>query len=55
LVLTLTQAEIADMIAASRETVSRLFTNFKEEGFIEVHGSTIVVSNREALQKLLEV
>lgn len=52
--LTLTHSEIAEIIGASRETVTRLFASFKREGYIEVHGSTIVFANRAGLQKLLE-
>ena len=52
--LTLTHNEIAEIIGASRETVTRLFASFKREGYIEVHGSTIVFTNKPGLQKLLE-
>lgn len=52
--LTLTHNEIAEVIGASRETVTRLFASFKREGYIEVHGSTIVFANKPGLQKLLE-
>jgi CRP/FNR family cyclic AMP-dependent transcriptional regulator len=52
--LTLTHEEIAEMIGASRETVTRLFASFKQKSFIEVRGSSLVVKNRKALQELLE-
>ena len=52
--LTLTHNEIAEIIGASRETVTRLFASFKREGFIEVHGSSVVFLNKPALQKLLD-
>jgi CRP/FNR family transcriptional regulator, cyclic AMP receptor protein len=52
--LTLTHNEIAEIIGASRETVTRLFASFKREGYIEVHGSTVVFSNKPGLQKLVE-
>jgi CRP/FNR family cyclic AMP-dependent transcriptional regulator len=52
--LTLTHEEIAEMIGSSRETVSRLFANFKQKSFIEVHGSSLIVKNKKALQDLLE-
>src|SRR6202167_5653984 len=38
-VLTLTHEEIAEMIGASRETVTRVFADFKRKKFVEVHGS----------------
>ena len=50
--LTLTHNEIAEVIGASRETVTRLFTKFKKEGYIEIHGSTVVFVNKHALQDL---
>jgi CRP/FNR family transcriptional regulator, cyclic AMP receptor protein len=52
--LTLTHDEIASMIGSSRETVSRLFANFKRKKLIETHGSTIVLSNRKAIQELVD-
>ena len=51
--LTLTQEEIAGMIGASRETVSRLFTSFKQKDFIDVRGSSLVIKNKRALEKML--
>jgi CRP/FNR family cyclic AMP-dependent transcriptional regulator len=53
--LTLTHEEIASMIGASRETVTRLLAGFKRKRLIELHGSTLVISNKEALQELVEV
>ena len=52
--LTLTHKEISEMIGASRETVTRLFANFKREGLIEVHGATLVISDKAKLEKMLE-
>ena len=52
--LTLTHDEIAEIIGSSRETVTRLFTNFKREGYIEVHGSTVMFTNRPSLEELLD-
>src|SRR5215469_1882019 len=52
--LTMTHDEIAETIGSSRETVTRLFTNFKREGYIEVHGSTVMFMNRPGLQALLD-
>lgn len=51
--LTLTHSEIAEIIGASRETVTRLFASFKREGYIEVHGSVVVFTNKPALQKMI--
>jgi CRP/FNR family cyclic AMP-dependent transcriptional regulator len=52
--LTLTHKEIGEMIGSSRETVSRLFANFKRERWIEVHGSTLIIANKPHLEKLLQ-
>ena len=52
-VLTLTHEEIADTIGSSRETVSRLFADFKRKGLVQVHGSSLVI-DRPGLQGLLE-
>jgi CRP/FNR family cyclic AMP-dependent transcriptional regulator len=52
--LTLTHKEIAEMIGASRETVTRLFASFKREQLVEVHGATIVITNRMGLQNLVD-
>jgi CRP/FNR family transcriptional regulator, cyclic AMP receptor protein len=54
LTLTLTHEEIGQMIGASRETVTRLFASFKKEELVEVHGSTLIIKNRAALQQLVE-
>jgi CRP/FNR family transcriptional regulator len=53
LLLTLTHEEIGGMIGTTRETVSRLFANFRRKRLIEIHGSTLVLTNKEALESLL--
>ena len=50
--LTLTHEEIAQLIGASRETVTRTLGDFKRQGVIELHGSVLVIRNLKALQKL---
>jgi len=40
------------MIGTSRETVTRLFTEFKKKRLLEVRGSTLILSNKEALEHL---
>jgi CRP/FNR family transcriptional regulator len=52
--LTLTHEEIAEMIGASRETVTRLFASFKKKRLIEVHGSKLIVKSKAGLEKLVE-
>jgi CRP/FNR family transcriptional regulator, cyclic AMP receptor protein len=52
---TLTHEEIAEMIGASRETVTRLFASFKKKKLIEVRGSTLVIKNKAELEKLVDL
>jgi CRP/FNR family transcriptional regulator len=51
--LTLTHKEIGETIGASRETVTRLFANFKREGLVEVHGATVVLLDRPKMESLV--
>jgi CRP/FNR family transcriptional regulator len=51
--LTLTHEEIADMVGTSRETVTRLFAEFKRKRLVEVQGSRLLIANKAGLQKLL--
>ena len=51
--LTLTHEEIAQMIGTSRETVTRLFADFKKRQFIQLRGSTLVIRNKAALETLV--
>jgi CRP-like cAMP-binding protein len=44
--------EVASMIGSSRETVSRLFTGVKRKKLLDIHGSTLVILNKNALQRL---
>jgi CRP/FNR family transcriptional regulator len=52
--LTLTHEEIAQMIGSSRETVTRLFSDFKKKEILQVKGSTVIVRDIAALRKLAE-
>ncbi|WP_162287867.1 Crp/Fnr family transcriptional regulator [Indiicoccus explosivorum] len=47
-----TNAEIADMIGATRETVNRLLTQFKKDGIIGYENGSIVITDREALKSI---
>jgi len=51
--LTLTHEEIAEMIGTTRETVSRLFSEFKRKQLLHTKGSTLVVRNKPALEKIV--
>jgi CRP/FNR family cyclic AMP-dependent transcriptional regulator len=50
--LTLTHEEIAQMIGASRETVTRLFGDFKKRQLLQIKGSTLIVHNKAELARL---
>jgi CRP-like cAMP-binding protein len=41
------------MIGTTRETVSRLFSDFKKKQLLQVKGSTLVVRNKAALEKMV--
>jgi CRP/FNR family transcriptional regulator len=52
--LTLSHEEIAEMIGTTRETVSRLFSDFKKKQLLQVKGSTLVICNKVALEKIAQ-
>jgi CRP/FNR family cyclic AMP-dependent transcriptional regulator len=53
LTLTLTHEEIGQMIGASRETVTRLFTDFKKKQLLQVKGSTLTINDKSRLESIL--
>ena len=53
LTLTLTHEEIAQMIGASRETVTRLFSDFKKKELLQIKGSTLIIKNKAGLESVL--
>jgi CRP/FNR family cyclic AMP-dependent transcriptional regulator len=52
--LTLTHEEIAEMIGTTRETVSRLFSEFKKKQWVQLKGSTLLIRNRAALERMVD-
>lgn len=52
--LGLTHEEIADMIGTSRETVSRLFSDFKRKKFIQSEGPSLVILDKSALEGMVQ-
>ena len=52
--LVLTHEEIAEMIGTTRETVSRLFADFKKKQFIQSKGSALVILNKFALERMVQ-
>jgi len=53
LTITLTHEEIAQIIGSSRETVTRLFSDFKRKRLLEVRGSTLIIKDKGGLEDLL--
>ena len=51
--LTLTHEEIGEMIGTTRETVSRLFSDFKRRQLVQLNGATLVIRNKTALKKMV--
>lgn len=50
--LTLTHEEIAQMIGTSRETVTRIFSDFKKKNLLQMKGSTLIVLDKPGLETL---
>jgi CRP/FNR family transcriptional regulator, cyclic AMP receptor protein len=51
--LTLTHEEIGEMIGTTRETVSRLFSDFKKKQLLQVKGSVLILRSKLALEKMV--
>lgn len=47
----LTHEEIAEFVGTTRETVTRTLSDFKRRQLIELHGSTLTIPSREALEE----
>lgn len=50
--LLLTQEQIAQMTGTTRETVTRFFAQLKRENVIDVRGSSLVIRDRYALERI---
>jgi len=51
----LTHEEIGEFIGATRETVSRTISQFKNDHLIDLRGATLLIQNRSGLENLLSV
>jgi len=49
----MTHHDMAQLIGTSRETVTRLLKDFRDQGIISTKGSTLTVRNPAALQALV--
>ena len=52
--LTLTHEEIAEIIGTTRETVSRLFSEFKKKQLMQAKGAMLIIRSRFALEKIVQ-
>ena len=50
--LPLTHEEIAEFVGTTRETVTRTLSEFKTKNLVTLQGSTLVISNRTALETI---
>lgn len=48
--LPVTQQEMGECIGTSRETVTRTLKDFKRRHMVDMHGSTLIILNRQALE-----
>src|SRR5437868_8108350 len=51
----LTHEEIAQMIGTTRETVTRLLSDFKRKKVIDVKGSTVLVMAKDSLESMVSI
>ena len=51
----LTHEEIAEMIGTTRETVTRLLSDFKRKKIVEVKGSTITILRKDELERMVSI
>jgi len=52
--LTLTHEEIGEILGTTRETVSRLFSEFKKKQLVQLKGATLVIRSRPALEEIVQ-
>ena len=52
--LTLTHEEIGEIIGTTRETVSRLFSEFRKKDLVQIKGATLVIRSRMALERIVQ-
>jgi CRP/FNR family transcriptional regulator len=51
--LPLTHEEVSQLIGTSRETVTRTLAEFKKNHVAELKGSTLIIRNKAALERLV--
>jgi CRP/FNR family cyclic AMP-dependent transcriptional regulator len=51
----LTHEEIAQMVGSTRETITRLLSDFRRHKIIEVKGSTMLVTQKNDLERMVSI
>jgi len=51
--LAMTHEEIPQLVGTSRETITRLLSEFRKNAMVELKGSTLIIHNRPALKNLV--
>ena len=52
LTMALTHEDLANLVGTSRETVTRTLTRFKKESFIQIKGSSILITAPQRLDQI---
>ena len=53
--LAMTHEEISQLIGTSRETITRLLSDFRRNDLAELKGTTLIIHNRPALKSMIRV
>jgi CRP/FNR family transcriptional regulator, cyclic AMP receptor protein len=53
--LALTHEDIAQLTGTSRETITRTLSEFRKKDIVELKGSTLIIHNKPALERLVAV
>jgi CRP/FNR family transcriptional regulator len=53
--LAMTHEEISQLVGTSRETITRLLSEFRRNAMAELKGMTLIIHNRPALKKVVGV
>jgi CRP/FNR family transcriptional regulator len=53
-VLRMTRKDIASYLGLKLETVCRLFSRFRREGLVQVHGRVVKLLDRESVKRLVD-
>jgi CRP/FNR family transcriptional regulator, cyclic AMP receptor protein len=51
--LAMTHEEISQLVGTSRETITRLLSEFRRNEFAELRGSTLIIHNPPALRSMV--